>query len=192
MGKICSKCKEEKEIKEFNKSKDKPDGLTSWCKVCLAGKKRKERHGDGRKTYRQSSGRVDPLVPIESYIQANCEICGNSFLPRGPKYTRCDGCAHTANWKVYRALVKYGTTKEDTDAVTRKYLETLECSYCNREFTETNPKWIDHRQPRNLGGTNKADNIEIACRECNLSKCGLTLEDWINLCRLVVKKFDGK
>jgi 5-methylcytosine-specific restriction endonuclease McrA len=189
MGKICYRCKQEKETKEFNKSKDKPDGLTSWCKSCLAEKKRKERHGEGKKTYRQSSGRVDPLVPIETYITDICEICNKEFLPRGPKYKRCDDCAYIANWKVYKALVRYKTDNATVNDVTKRYIQTETCNYCKRGFTEDNPKWLDHVNPRSLGGTNKSDNIEIVCKECNLSKAGLSLEAWIALCKRIVENF---
>ena len=32
--KICCKCKDEKEISEFNKNKQNKDGLHSYCKLC--------------------------------------------------------------------------------------------------------------------------------------------------------------
>ena len=32
--KVCSKCKEEKEVCEFGKRKDSKDGLRSECKSC--------------------------------------------------------------------------------------------------------------------------------------------------------------
>lgn len=46
MQKICSTCKLEKLIQEFNKDKYKPDGLTSSCKICISDrwKRYKESH----------------------------------------------------------------------------------------------------------------------------------------------------
>ena len=34
MKKVCSKCKDEKELKEFNKNKSCPDGFQAQCKKC--------------------------------------------------------------------------------------------------------------------------------------------------------------
>ena len=36
LTKICTKCKTEKSITEFNKQKDKKDGFRSHCKICLS------------------------------------------------------------------------------------------------------------------------------------------------------------
>lgn len=33
--KVCTKCKTEKALSEFHRSKANPDGLQYWCKVCL-------------------------------------------------------------------------------------------------------------------------------------------------------------
>ena len=35
MIKICTKCKQEKEYKNYYKDKRNKDGLTSWCKQCI-------------------------------------------------------------------------------------------------------------------------------------------------------------
>jgi hypothetical protein len=39
--KYCSKCKIEKDEREFHKNKSQRDGLDNWCKVCSAEKKAK-------------------------------------------------------------------------------------------------------------------------------------------------------
>lgn len=39
---ICSKCKENKELNDFNSNKKRKDGLTSWCKECI--RKRSKEH----------------------------------------------------------------------------------------------------------------------------------------------------
>ena len=39
--KICSKCKTEKELSEFNKDKTRTDGYSYLCKFCLKQKQKK-------------------------------------------------------------------------------------------------------------------------------------------------------
>jgi len=48
LTKVCSKCKEEKPLNEFNKDKHKVDGLTSSCKICnkISSKKYKLENRD--------------------------------------------------------------------------------------------------------------------------------------------------
>ena len=41
--KHCSKCDEWKVLNEFHKDKRKSDGLDSWCKVCKAIARERER-----------------------------------------------------------------------------------------------------------------------------------------------------
>ena len=53
--KVCTKCKEEKKLTEFDKDKDKKDGLTYRCKSC-------------RKKYRQANKEY-----FKEYYQANKE-----------------------------------------------------------------------------------------------------------------------
>lgn len=35
MSKVCTKCRESKEAKDFYKLTKSPDGLQTWCKVCM-------------------------------------------------------------------------------------------------------------------------------------------------------------
>jgi 5-methylcytosine-specific restriction endonuclease McrA len=45
------------------------------------------------------------------------------------------------------------------------------CSYCGSPGTpKTNPLTIDHIIPLSRGGTNRRDNLTVACLRCNVSK----------------------
>lgn len=56
------------------------------------------------------------------------------------------------------------------------------CPYCDEhmdvEVAGREPTW-DHIVPRARGGTNAAANILAACRDCNLEKADLLLDEWI-------------
>jgi hypothetical protein len=38
---------------------------------------------------------------------------------------------------------------------------------------------IDHIVPHSRGGTNGLDNLQMLCRDCNLSKGAKTMEEWL-------------
>ena len=41
LGKVCTKCKQEKAWDEFGKNKGKKDGHESWCRDCVSKHKQK-------------------------------------------------------------------------------------------------------------------------------------------------------
>ena len=47
------------------------------------------------------------------------------------------------------------------------------CIYCNAKNI---PLQIDHIVPRSLGGSNRVDNLTLACKSCNQKKGNLPLE----------------
>ena len=49
--KICTKCKEPKDVSEFSKNKCRKDGLGDWCKSCI------KRYRDDHKEEMSASGR---------------------------------------------------------------------------------------------------------------------------------------
>ena len=55
--KRCSKCEEWKPRAEFNRNKNKKDGLTYWCKECnrAAAKKWRQENRDRQREYRQNN-----------------------------------------------------------------------------------------------------------------------------------------
>lgn len=49
------------------------------------------------------------------------------------------------------------------------------CTYCS---TTEGPFVVDHIVPLAQGGTNDDENLCVACRYCNSSKAGKTVEEW--------------
>jgi hypothetical protein len=66
--KICSKCKIEKDLSEFNKCKNKKDGVSVWCKECFKQyrKEHKKHASDYKKQYCQKN-----KEKISQYYQNN-------------------------------------------------------------------------------------------------------------------------
>lgn len=194
--KICSKCKKRKNTNCFNASKTAKDGLYSQCKECrtkrgveLGRIKRLAKNG-GKLYYNNSN--VDGIA----YFTGDCEICGVSFLKTLPRQVRCHTCGQLVRdiHRLLSTIRKIGgegkrvRTKPTIPAVvdvSKRFLYAQTCVYCNRRFTKSNPKTLDHITPVSLGGTNESNNIAIACRECNECKARLTLEQWISLCRII-------
>lgn len=54
------------------------------------------------------------------------------------------------------------------------------CSYCG---DEQGPFHFDHLFPLARGGSDRADNIVVACSACNLSKSDMTLLEWVSALR---------
>ena len=47
---------------------------------------------------------------------------------------------------------------------------------------------LDHIVPKSRGGDDSLDNCQIACREANQAKGDLFLEEFVALCKKVVKR----
>ncbi len=55
----------------------------------------------------------------------------------------------------------------------------IPCSYCNKELFGYSQMTVDHIIPISKGGGNKADNLCIACHECNYAKADKLLVDFL-------------
>ena len=65
------------------------------------------------------------------------------------------------------------------------------CAITGRELTPQNAS-LDHIQPLARGGKNKIENVWIVDHQVNVAKGTLTMEEFVLLCREVVKHFDGR
>ena len=95
-SKKCSKCKEEKSLKEFSKGKDTKIGYKSACKECLRkdykiyreanGKKVRGRlHITNKQRYYENRLWIDALK-----LKKGCELCGYKEHPQALQFDHLD------------------------------------------------------------------------------------------------------
>ena len=58
------------------------------------------------------------------------------------------------------------------------------------DLEDTKSYQLDHIIPVSRGGTNTLDNLEIATKKANQAKADMTLDEFKNLCQLVVNKLN--
>lgn len=183
--KTCTYCKRTKTLSRFTK-REGPSrgGYAARCKPCNAmlAREYKQKRA-ARLFYRPVNGTMHENV---KYVRKNCAACIVEFFPTSAVNRWCTPCSQISEIVMHAMRVKGAT--ESITAVIQKHMAAKDCGYCGREFTDANRKSFDHVVPVKSGGTNDADNIAISCWECNASKAALRMDDWINLCRLVVKK----
>lgn len=73
-------------------------------------------------------------------------------------------------FKIKKHTNKIFKTKED---LIRKYGKS--CTYCNKKDINLE---IDHIIPRSRGGSNRLDNLTLACRKCNIHKGNKTAKEF--------------
>lgn len=61
------------------------------------------------------------------------------------------------------------------------------CKYCKRDTAKAGGATIDHIIPKSMFGTNKKDNLTIACYECNQFKAGMSLREWLHEITILMK-----
>lgn len=54
------------------------------------------------------------------------------------------------------------------------------CFYCGEKLSKKQ-RTVDHVAPRKKGGSNKLDNLVVACRKCNWEKDDMDLSEYIKL-----------
>lgn len=186
--KQCSKCKVERESSLFSKDSARPDGLTSWCKVCrrthyLANK---DRVAEQMRKY--SSENKDRLrVNAARHYEKNKEkVLQRSMLRY---YSNLDKiqAQHRESHKKYAALHpernlvrrqkrRARLKNNGIFAITNtelKKLYSLPCFYCNEKGGS-----LDHVIPIARGGTHGLGNVVPACMPCNNSKGPKTIMEW--------------
>ena len=74
----------------------------------------------------------------------------------------------------------------------KKYIgDNPKCYLTGRDIDifETTSYHFDHIIPRKKGGDNTLDNLGIACKEANMAKSDMNLNEFIDLCKEVLVNF---
>jgi len=81
--KVCTKCKEEKEVELFPTMRARPDGLASWCKLCYAVHAAEKYKASAAERERKSRNKAKTSQENKEKLWAYlldhpCVDCGNS------------------------------------------------------------------------------------------------------------------
>lgn len=76
--------------------------------------------------------------------------------------------------------------------VIKKYGWETTCYLTGRVLNLRQPRTyhFDHKVPYSKGGSSNIDNLGITCREANLAKSNLTIEEFLQICKEVLE-FNG-
>jgi 5-methylcytosine-specific restriction endonuclease McrA len=122
---------------------------------------------------------------------ANCKGCGSAFKPEHGRQLFCERrCLRRYDRRQRRAqgkdprkyrhrARKAGVAYEPVAALAVLERDGWRCQICGRKtpkryrgkFVDNAPE-LDHRIPMALGGGHTWDNVQCACRKCNLDKAG--------------------
>lgn len=192
--KTCNECGESKHVEEFGINRARKGGRKPECEVCEYTGLNLARRANGP-IFKPLNVGSEFIPKYTEYKQGNCEVCEISFDMCRPSHKRCDTCSYLVRDIQHHLLQKrngktveidhHSTSVDLAIQLSKLYINTHKCTYCNRKFTDDNPKHIDHVHPIHLGGTHKLSNMTICCKECNWSKNGMSFNDWLNTCKLV-------
>lgn len=189
--KYCPCCKKNRLHKFFGIDVYKGGRLRTYCHNCENLKSRRKHRNtkENGKTYVARYSKRNVFDPEAKYISHLCEICDREFLAKGPSHNRCDECTNGGVKLLMQSLFRdqRHRSKEGPDRtvcvkIARRWWVAQNCCYCGRPFTKDNPKSADHILPVVLGGKTTDENISICCWDCNRSKTGLKLTQWLDVC----------
>lgn len=190
--KICSSCKEEKELELFRNHKLKKDGKNYQCKDCEKKQKQeyylknKEKICEKNKAYRNTENGKKSLkkrsktmilsgkrkeCSRKHYLKNVDKIKQQSALYKLTEYGRS---------RLYLLLRERRALKKSTSdgTITYESLEKLKidqdnkCKYCNNalDFKTKRAVHLDHIIPLSKHGVHSITNVAWSCASCNLKK----------------------
>jgi 5-methylcytosine-specific restriction endonuclease McrA len=177
--KICNKCGEAKQIKEFSKNKYAQDGYQYQCKTCNKIYRQSDERKRSNKKYDQSDKGKQTK---KRYHQSQK---GKRTKKR---FLRTDKgkLSHQRNETIRRTRkTKAGGSYIAIEWFNLCKFYGFHCLKCNKEFP-FEQLTLDHIKPVSKGGSSFIWNIQPLCGKCNSNKGAKeidyrkTLPDWID------------
>jgi 5-methylcytosine-specific restriction endonuclease McrA len=174
--KTCTTCGACLPISEFNKDRQKKDGLNPRCKSCSRAwhHKNKGRVSEYQKNYycenieyHKSKSKSYRLKNRDRINQVKREWY-NENKDKAAQYRKERSPIYATYARNRRAKVK-GSGGEHTidDIVMLERYQGMKCAICNCELKSYH---VDHIVPISKGGGNDFYNLQLLCAPCNLSK----------------------
>lgn len=136
--KICSKCKEEKDVSEFYKDKKKKDGLTCWCKICS---KKHEKENKDRVLIKKKEYYFKNIENIKkyrkTYYKNNKEIIKTNSINRNKNNKEHKSITDREYYiknkeKIINRQKEY--SKNNKDKILKYRNENIESSFCRKSL----------------------------------------------------------
>ncbi len=191
--KICTKCKETKEYKEFSKDKQKKDGHSSQCRLCksayeksyLANNKNKiyARNTAYNKLHKEAKRQYDSVrreanrVSINAKKRAYYHSAGKFVEAIWREANQHKVTIYARNSRYRRRSLENSTNLSSQELLLWSFNQTRVCTYCGTTCADN--YHIDHIEPLSKGGSNSIDNLTISCPSCNQSKGNKQLLHWL-------------
>lgn len=193
MKKVCSKCKEEKELntKNFCIRKSSKDGFDSECKLCKKKRdaeryqrKKKEILKEKKKYYEENKERIK--VKRLDYYRKNREKC----LKQSAEWD---------NKNPIRRRINFGRSRGNGgDLTVAEWIKCKEyfddrCAYCGISEEACGERLHqEHVVPIVRGGRYTCTNIVPSCRSCNSKKRNKKFEIWYKKSDVYSKEREDK
>ena len=130
--KVCTKCKEPKEVSQFSRHTKSPDGLQHQCKTCNNAFGRANYQANKERYFRLAVERHEDLkARIRALKNVPCIDCGHTFDPVCMDFDHLPQFSKTMNVAgMIRRRMRWETIKAEIDKC------ELVCANCHRLRTK--------------------------------------------------------
>jgi 5-methylcytosine-specific restriction endonuclease McrA len=180
--KKCRLCLQTLSLSAFPSKYQTRDGHGPYCKPCNSAKRKLWREQNRTRDNASTAAYVKKNKAARKRWLANYRCRNRKRLSlAGKLYRQKNPHSHTQSEAKRRALARQLTigSKEAIRAVYRlcASAQAIPCAYCGTA-TAKGGRHVEHKMPLSRGGAHSADNLAIACPDCNLRKGTLTAEEF--------------
>lgn len=154
--KICTKCKQELDESNFNKSKSSKDGYQSWCKICMKEYDERRKSNPDRIKQKQQNSKIyyeSNKDKVKAYYEKNKEDI------------------------IFKHKIRYNTKRDEILKKNKEYRDKniIRCRESSRQsYIKYKDKILKHDRERNKQLSRKISKF----MHHGLTKAGVTEEHW--------------